>query len=147
MIVEDLYYNTIYPEMKKYVEANSIYSPLVTKKYTNQSKKFPIVPTKLMPVINHFSTLNYNEQIYEFGIDINVYSIDKTINDKKISGETICNEVTEKIVEFFYKNYRVTIKKELDVENIDSSVHRNNIKISGVLDTKYGIDNLIIYPQ
>ena len=83
MIVEDLYYNTIYPLMKKYVETNSIYHPIVTKKYTNQSKKFPIVPTKLLPVVNHFNNLSYGEQTYDFGIDINVYSIDKTVDDKK----------------------------------------------------------------
>ncbi len=147
MIVEDLYYNTIYPLMKKYVETNSIYHPIVTKKYTNQSKKFPIVPTKLLPVVNHFNNLSYGEQTYDFGIDINVYSIDKTVDDKKISGETICNEVTEKIVEFFVKNYRVTINKELNVENIDSNVHRNRIQISGVVDTKYGLDKLVIYPR
>lgn len=147
MIVEDLYYSTIYPEMKKYVETVSIYQPIVTKKYTNQSKKFPIVPTKLLPVVNHFNNLSYGEQTYDFGIDINVYSIDKTVDDKKISGETICNEVTEKIVEFFVKNYRVTINKELNVENIDSSVHRNRIQISGVVDTKYGLDKLVIYPR
>lgn len=147
MIVEDLYYEKIYPEMKQYVETNSIYSPIVTKKYTTQSKQFPIVPSKLLPVTNQYNNLSYGEETYTFGIDVNVYSTDKTINGKKISGETICKEVTDKVVEYFKTNYYVTIKVELAVINVDSSVHRNNIKITGKLDTKYGLDNLVIYPN
>ena len=41
----------------------------------------------------------------------------------------------------------MTIKVEYDILNVDIDVHRNNIKISGKLDTKYGLDNLVIYPR
>ena len=146
MIVEDIFENTIYPKLKKYVENTSIYKPLVTKKMTQESKIFPIVPIKLLPVENQYNNLSYGEETYTFGIDIGVYSTDKIIDDKKVSKRTICNEITGVIVDYLKSNYHVTIKTELDVANIDTDVHRNNIRITGKLDTKYGLNKLVIYP-
>ena len=147
MIVENLFETVIFPQMKKYVEEKSIYNPLVTKAMPQERKVFPIVPTKLLPVTNKYNNLSYGEQTYTFAIDINVYSQDKILDGKKISKRTICNEVTGHIIDYFSNNYHVTIKNELDAINADSSVHRNIIRISGKLDTKYGLDNLVIYPN
>ena len=146
MIVENIFENKIYPELKKYVEEKSIYNPTITKAMPQQSKVFPIVPVKILPVTNKYNNLSYGEETYTFGIEINVYSQDKTVANKKISKRTICNEVTEQVVDYFKTNYHVTIKTELDAINADSNVHRNIIRISGKLDTKYGLDNLVIYP-
>ena len=147
MIVENLFETVIFPQLKKYVEEKSIYNPLVTKAMPQESKVFPIVPTKLLPVTNKYNNLSYGEQTYTFAIDINVYSQDKTIDGKKISKRTICNETSNHVVDFFANNYHVTIRVELDALNADSDVHRNYIRISGKLDTKYGLDNLVIYPN
>nr|DAM10949.1 MAG TPA: hypothetical protein [Caudoviricetes sp.] len=133
--------------MKKYVEEKSIYNPLITKAMPQESKVFPIVPTKLLPVTNQYNSLNYGEETYTFGIDINVYAQDKTIDGKRVSKRTICNEVTEQIVAYYKTNYRVTIRIELDAINVDSNVHRNIVRITGKLDTKYGLDKLVIYPN
>lgn len=146
MIVEDLFETVIFPQLKIYVEEKSIYNPLVTKAMPQERKVFPIVPTKLLPVTNKYNDFSYGEETYTFGIDINVYAQDKTIDSKKVSKRTICNEVTNVIVDYFKINYHVTIKVELDVANVDSNVHRNIIRITGKLDTKYGLDNLVIYP-
>lgn len=143
MIVENIFENKIFPELKKYVEEKSIYKPTVTKAMPQQSKVFPIVPVKLLPVTNKYNNLSYGEETYTFGIEINVYSM----VSGKTSKRTICNEVTEQVVDYFKNNYHVTIKTELDAINADSNVHRNIIKITGKLDTKYGLDNLVIYPN
>ena len=108
-----------------------------------QSKVFPIVPVKLLPVTNKYNNLSYGEETYTFGIEINVYSM----ASGKASKRTVCNEVTKHVVNYFKNNYHVTIKTELDAINADSNVHRNIIKITGKLDTKYGLDNLVIYPN
>ncbi|MBS7020362.1 MAG: hypothetical protein KH135_00610 [Firmicutes bacterium] len=147
MIVENLFEDTIFPNLKEYVETNSIYSPLLTKAMPQESKKFPIVPVRLLPVTNKYNNLSYGEQTYTFAIDINVYAQDKTVGSKRISRRTICNEVSNKIVDYFANNFHVTIRTELDVPNVVSNVHRNNIKITGKLDTKYGLDKLVIYPN
>lgn len=143
MIVENIFENKIFPELKKYVEEKSIYKPTVTKAMPQQSKVFPIVPVKLLPVTNKYNNLSYGEETYTFGIEINVYSM----ASGKTSKRTICNEVTEQVVDYFKNNYHVTIKTELDAINTDSNVHRNIVKITGKLDTKYGLDNLVIYPN
>ena len=143
LVVENIFENIIYPKLKQYVETKSIYSPLVTKKKPQESKKFPIVPVKLLPVENEYNNLNYGEETYSFGIDIYIYSIENGSDSKR----TICNEVTSKIVEFFKTTYHVTIRTELDVPNADSNVHRNHVRITGKLDTKYGLDKLVIYPR
>ena len=45
----------IFKELKDYVETKSKYSPLLTKKLTQESKIFQIVPIKLMPYENRFN--------------------------------------------------------------------------------------------
>lgn len=143
MIVENIFEDKIFPELKQYVEKKSIYNPTVTKAMPQQSKVFPIVPVKLLPVTNKYNNLSYGEETYTFGIEINVYSM----ASGKTSKRTICNEVTEQVVNYFKINYHVTIKTELDAINADSNVHRNIVNITGILDTKYGLDNLVIYPN
>lgn len=146
MVIDEIFKETIFPELKEYVETNSIYSPKVTKKQVLDSKIFPIVPVKLLPIENTYNNLTYGEQTYTFGIDINVYAQDKVLGTDKISKKTVCDEVTEQVVDYF-KKYHVTTRVEYDILNIDENVHRNNIRISGKLDTKYGEDNLVIYPR
>lgn len=147
MIVENLFDTKFFPELKKYVEQKSIYGPHVTKAMPRNSKDFPIVPTKLLPVRNRYNNLSYGEETYSFGIEINVYAQDMTIDGKKVSKRTICNEITSHVIDHYKTNYRVTTKTILDAPNVDSNVHRNIIRITGVLDTKYGLDNLVIYPN
>ena len=146
MIVENIFNNHIYINLKEYVENNSIYNPKVTKKQPQESKVFPIVPVKLLPIENKYNNLSYGEETYSFGIEINIYSQDKYTNNLKISKKTVCDEVTNKVIEYFKNNYKVSIKVEYDMPNIDSDIHRNYVRITGKLDTKYGNDKLVIYP-
>jgi len=146
LIVENIFNNHIYINLKEYVENNSIYNPKVTKKQPQESKVFPIVPVKLLPIENKYNNLSYGEETYSFGIEINIYSQDKYTNNLKISKKTVCDEVTNKVIEYFKNNYKVSIKVEYDMPNIDSDIHRNYVRITGKLDTKYGNDKLVIYP-
>ena len=143
MIFKEVFDNKIFPEMKKEVEEKSIYNPTVTKAMPQQSKVFPIVPTKLLPIERQYNNLSYGEETNTFGIEINVYAMAKG----NVSKRTICDEVTKCIIKYFEDNYHVKIKVDYDAINADSNVHRNIIKITGKLDTKYGLDNLVIYPN
>lgn len=143
MIFKDVFDNKIFPDMKKYVEEKSIYNPTVTKAMPQQSKVFPIVPTKLLPVERQYNNLSYGEVTNTFGIEINVYAM----ASGNVSKRTICDEVTDIIIKYFEDNYRVKIKVNYDAINADSNVHRNIVNITGKLDTKYGLDKLVIYPN
>lgn len=142
MVVEDVFENVIYPNLKTYVEETSIYNPKITKKRTQESKIFPIVPVRLLYSKNTYNNLSYGEETYIFSIEIDVYTIDIGNTSKR----TICNEITKVINDFFKENYRMTIKTVIDAPNADSNIQRNNIRITGKLDTKYGLNNLVIYP-
>ena len=147
MIVDEIFKNIIYPELKQYVTENSDYSPSVTKVFTEQSKVFPLVTVHLSRVINNYGNLSYTEETFPFRIDINSYAIDKTVNGQKVSKITIADELSDLVETYFKSNYKVTINRQDDIDNIDGTVRRNFIRVSGVLDTKYGENNYVIYPQ
>jgi hypothetical protein len=147
MLVEEIFDIKFYPELKEYVEETNIYDAKVVKVNPQDSKVFPIIPVKLLPKItNKYNNLSYGEETYSFGIEIDIYAIDKTVDNKKISKKTICDNLTKLIVSYIKDNYHFTISVTHDAPNVDSSVHRNIIQLKGVLDTKYGNDNLVIYP-
>lgn len=148
MLVEEVFEMKFYPELKEYIETtDTLYSSKVVKNKPEDSKIFPIIPVKLLPrITNKYNNLNYGEETYSFGIEIEVYAINMTIDGKKVSKKTICDNLTKLIVNYIKDNYHFTVHITHDAPNIDSNVHRNIIQLTGVLDTKYGNDNLVIYP-
>jgi len=148
MLVEEVFEMKFYPELKEYIEENDkLYSSKVVKNKPEDSKIFPIIPVKLLPKItNKYNNLNYGEETYSFGIEIEIYATNMTIDGKKVSKKTICDNLTKLIVNYIKDNYHFTVHVTHDAPNIDTNVHRNIIQLTGVLDTKYGNDNLVIYP-
>ena len=146
MRVKQLYNEKFFPELKSYVETNSIYSPSVTKVYTEQSKVFPIVTVQLVRERQIFNNLTWGEKTYPFRIDINVYSNDKTINNTKVSKIVITDEISSLIENYFNENYKVSISRQDDMANIDGNIRRDFIRVEGILDTKWGEEGLTIYP-
>lgn len=162
MVVEEVFEDIIYPNLKEYIENNNAYGAKVTKAYPQDSKVFPIIPIKLLSITNHYNNLNYGEETYTFGIEMEVFAIDKTIevvedvpvgeNEvqetttyKKVSRKTICDDLVKQIVEYIKENYHFTVKVIHDIPNEDTNVYRDLIRLSGTLDTKY-TDKLVIYP-
>lgn len=147
MVVEEVFEDIIYPNLKEYVENNNAYSAKVTKAYPETSKVFPIIPIKLLPITNQYNNFSYGEETYSFGIEIEVFATDVTDVEttKKISKKTVCDDLVEIIVNYIKENYRFTVKVTHDVPNSDTNVYRNLIRLSGTLDTKY-TDKLVIYP-
>jgi hypothetical protein len=146
MRVKQLYNEIFFPELKTYIETNSIYSPVITKVYTEQSKVFPIVTVQLVRERQIFNNLTYGERTYPFRIDINVYSNDKTVNNTKVSKIVITDEIAGLVEDYFNENYKVSVSRQDDMENIDGNIRRDFIRIEGILDTKWGDEDLMIYP-
>ena len=146
MIAKKVFKEKFFPELKEYVETNSIYSPLVTKVYTEQSKVFPIVTARLVTERQKFGYLTYGEKRYPFRIYIDVYSNDKSINNTKVSKITITDEISDLIETYFNETCKVSLSRDDDIANIDGTIRRNLIRVEGIIDTKLGEDNLIIYP-
>lgn len=147
MKFKELFDETILPNFKEYVITNSKYSPVVTDVLNEQSKVFPIVTVNASRVLNNYGNLSYTEENYPFRIDINMYANDKSLDGKKISKITIANELSNLVETYFKSNYKVTINRQDNFDNIDGTIRRNFIRVSGVLDTKFGENNYRIYPQ
>lgn len=146
MVVKKLYNDKIYPELKSYVETNSMYSPVVTKVFTEQSKVFPLVTVRLVKERQKFNTLTYGEKTYPFRIEINVFSNDKSVDSTKVSKIVITDEISDLIETYFNENCKVSLSRQDDIANIDGNIRRDLIVVEGIVDTKLGEDNLIIYP-
>lgn len=146
-IVQNVFNEKIYPELKEYIETNSLYNPLVTKSKPTISKRFPIIPIKLLTYNNKYNNLSYGEETYRFGIEIDINCQDKQIDDKQVSRRTICEELIELTMKYFKNNYRVRIRVNPNAINTDERVHRAIIRITGIIDTKYGLDRLVVYPR
>ena len=146
MEVKKLFNEKIFPELKEYIETNSNYSPLVTKVYTEQSKVFPIVTVQLVRERQVFGNLTWGERRYPFRININVYSNDKTINNTKVSKIAITDEISELVETYFNESCKVSLNREDDIANIDGNIRRNIVIVEGILDTKLGEEDIIIYP-
>lgn len=159
MLVEEVFDIKFYPELKKYIESYNPYSAKVVKSYSEDNKVFPLISVKLMPrITNRYNNLSYGEETYSFGIEIDIYAINMTLEKttlvegvetktyEKVSRKTICDNLTKLIVDYIKDNYHFIVRVTHDAPNIDTNVHRNIIQLKGVLDTKYGNDNLVIYP-
>lgn len=147
MITQEIFENELYPDLKEYLDTNSIYSPTLVKRYTGESKVFPLVTMLLYRTSRNYTTLTYGENTYDFRIEIDVYANDMEIDGDKVSKRIIGNEITKHIVDFFDSYYTVSILVKYDTVNMDGNIYRNNVRISGVLDTKYGEEHYVTYPQ
>lgn len=147
MLTQEILENELYPDLKEYLEQHSDYSPVLVKRYTGESKVFPIVTMLLYRTTRNYTTLTYGEKTYDFRLEIDVYAKDVVSEGAKVSKRIVGNEITKHIVDFFEEYYTVSIRVNYDTVNMDGEVYRNNVRISGVLDTKYGNDKLVTYPS
>lgn len=147
MLTQEILENELYPDLKEYLEEHSNYSPILVKRYTGESKVFPLVTMLLYRTSRDYTTLTYGEKTYDFRLEIDVYAKDIVNEGAKVSKRVVGNEITKHIVDFFEEYYTVSIRVNYDTVNMDGEVYRNNVRISGVLDTKYGSDKLVTYPS
>jgi hypothetical protein len=147
MITQEIFENELYPDLKEYLMTHSIYAPTLVKRYTGESKVFPLVTMLLYRTSRNYTNLTYGEKTYDFRMDIDIYTKDLVKDGEKVSKRIVGNEITKHIVDFFETYYTVSIRVNYDTVNMDGEIYRNNVRISGVLDTKYGVDNLVTYPQ
>ncbi|MCI9585264.1 MAG: hypothetical protein HFH45_01350 [Bacilli bacterium] len=133
-------YDKIYQELKTYLLGTSIYEPSIYKKEV-ENKKFPKVIVKQLPRDSYFTTLKYGDEIFNFGLEINVYAI----QDGDLASATIADEITRHIETFFKDVYRMSVNVSLDIPNADTSVYRNLVQSRCKVDTKFK-DKLVIYP-
>ena len=132
-------YDNIFQYAKKYIEKNSIYSPKVYKSAPTESKTFPLVIIPECKIVIADETLKYGEQKYNLIFDIETYTTDKTIENKKIARQTIISELQKLIYDVFEEHYKMLGEEPQLRPNADLNVAREGIKFTAK------IKNNIIY--
>lgn len=133
-------YNNIFQYAKQYIKQKSIYSPEVFKNAPTESNIFPLVIIPKCKIILDEETLKYGERRYKVKFEIEIYAVDKSIEaNKKISRETIINELENLIYEVFEEHYGLLGEDPTIKPNADTNVARETISFTGK------IKNNIIY--
>ncbi len=134
-------YDEITLNLREFLKDNSTYNPTVYQD-TPKEKEFPIVIIKLLPYTVDYTTKKYTDEMYHYGLEINIYSVQK----ENIARQTIANEITDHIERFFHEVYRMSVQVSKNAPNEDTNVTRNIVQATCLIDTKYK-DKLVIYPS
>jgi len=126
-------YEEIFQQEKEYVESNSKYNVRVVKNNTNTSSYFPIVVCQCSNMMDtDFCTIDKIEQHGELYISNDVFTQDKTVDNKKVASQLINDEITKLVVEFFNKiNMKMTMCNL--TPNLDKSIIRRTIRHQGLV--------------
>ena len=132
-------YNNMFQYAKQYIKQKSIYSPEVLKNAPTENDIFPLVIIPQCKIILDEETLKYGEKKYQIIFEIELYSTDKSIGTKKVSRNTIIQELEELVYDVFEEHYGLLGEKPEIRPNADINVARESIKFTGK------IKNNIIY--
>lgn len=132
--------NQIFDYAKDYIISHSLYEPTVIKTFPNTFPVFPIVSIEEITQDFYNETLSKNERKTKVSYEINIFSQDKTIENKKISKHEINKELTKLISEIFDVHFGMKVSIRT-APNIDASIKRTLITCTGVVDN----EKLIIY--
>ena len=132
-------YESIFQYAKKYIKEKSIYNPEVFKNAPTESDMFPLVIIPECKIILDNETLKYGEQKYQIIFNIEIYTTDKTVETKRISKQTIMQELEKIVYEVFEEHYGLLGSEPEIRPNADINIARENIRFTGK------IKNNIIY--
>ena len=132
-------YNNIFQYAKKYIKQKSIYSPEVFKNAPTESDIFPLVIIPKCKIVLDDETLKYGETKYQVIFEIEIYATDKSVGTKKVSRNTIIQELEKLVYEVFEEHHKLLGAEPQPTPNADTNISRETIRFTGK------IKNNIIY--
>lgn len=132
-------YDNIFQYAKQYIKQKSIYSPQVFKNAPTESNIFPLVIIPECKIVLDDETLKYGETKYQIIFEIEIYSTDKSIENKKVSRTTIIQELEKLVYNVFEEHYKLLGAEPKPTPNADTNIARETIRFTGK------IKNNIIY--
>ena len=131
-------YGTIYKEYNEFIINNSEYNPYIAKNYTNTSSSFPFISCQLSNMIDtDFCTIDMIERHNEMYLTFDIYTKDKSINNKKVASQVINDELTELTLKFLGAiGMKVTLCRL--TPNADTSITRRTIQCQGLVSNTRG---------
>lgn len=132
-------YNNIFQYVKQYIQQKSTYDTEVLKNAPTESDIFPLVIIPKCKIVLDDETLKYGETEYQVIFETELYAIDKTVGTKKVSRNTIIQELEKLIYEVFEEHYKLLGGEPQWNPNADTNIAREKIRFTGK------IKNNIIY--
>ena len=132
-------YNNMFQYAKQYIKLKSVYSPEVFKNAPTESDIFPLVIIPKCKMMIDEETLKYGERRYKIKFEIEIYATDKTVKNKKMSRQTIIQELEKLVYDVFEEHYGLLGKEPEMKPNADTNIARETISFTGK------IKNNIIY--
>lgn len=132
-------YNNIFQYAKQYIKQKSTYGPEVLKNAPTESDIFPLVIIPECKIVLDDETLKYGETKYQVIFEIEIYTTDKSIGTKKVSRNTIMQELEKLVYEVFEEHYKLLGAEPQAIPNADTNIARETMRFTGK------IKNNIIY--
>ena len=129
-------FEEVFRVLNGFLTDESKYSPLVTKQAPLRPTTFPVVEVKGREIERETTTRD--EEIFNtLDVTINIYSIEKTINRKKVSSLQISNELI-KLIDMAMKEMKFTMETNEEIENVDKNVYRRLLRYTAGIDVRAG---------
>lgn len=130
----------MYQYAKEYIKNKSQYAPTVLKSAPQEINQFPLVVIPECKLILKDETLKHKEKEYRLIFDIEVYSTDKTVGNKKVARQSIITELEKLIYDVFEENYLMKVAEPKPTPNIDRNVDRLYMRAEATIN-----ENKIIF--
>ncbi len=128
-------YDQIFKFSKKYIKEKSIYNPEILKQAPTESNIFPLVIIPECKIVLNKETLktrSKKEKEYRIIFNIELYAIDKTIDKKRISKQTILSELKNLIYEIFEDKLCFLGYAPTPMPNADINVAKEGIRFVAI---------------
>lgn len=130
----------MYQYAKEYIKNKSQYAPTVLKSAPQEINQFPLVVIPECKLILKDETLKHKEKEYRLIFDIEVYSTDKTVGNKKVARQSIITELEKLIYDVFEEHYLMKVAEPKPTPNIDRNVDRLYMRAEATIN-----ENKIIF--
>lgn len=130
----------MYQYAKEYIQDKSQYAPTVLKSAPQEINQFPLVVIPGCKLILKDETLKHKEKEYRLIFDIEVYSTDKTVGNKKVARQSIITELEKLIYDVFEEHYLMKVAEPKPTPNIDRNVDRLYMRAEATIN-----ENKIIF--
>lgn len=95
--------NILYKSYKAFMENASEFSPTIIPSSSKTLSKFPTILVREQNNVNNmkFTTIDRTQRVYDITLIVEIYTQDKTINNKKFASKYIMDELKYLTFDFF----------------------------------------------
>ena len=131
-------YDKIYKILKDFLTAESAYKPIVTKLPQKQSNKFPLVVITEEDNAYLEGTTRFEETRSKVDYEINIYTTDMAIDDKKISRLEVAKELKGLVDNVMNCNLKMRRRSCRPTPNLDKEIYRITMRYSASVNDNTG---------